>query len=235
MRLLVCERWAQRYSARYRSASGSTHGPNYKRDAPAASAPHRPRAPAMGMPCLATCKHRAPTAGARNSAARTRQARPNHHPARTRCQKRAASSLLRAANALVQVGTGHAATRGLLVMDPWTPLAPLHEALESSLALRRPPPGIAASLATLHGTRTRRTVSRRALGCEPNLERRHCWREGSRQQWRRSSYVTAGFANSASARTTVIASVPHHLIPPSEKRDWREEFQAVSSFLNLVR
>ena len=64
-------------------------------------------------------------------------------------------------------------------MDPWTPLAPLHEALESSLALRRPPPGIAASLATLHGTRTRRTVSRRALGCEPNLERRHCWREGS--------------------------------------------------------
>ena len=179
MRLLVCERWAQRYSARYRSASGSTHGPNYKRDAPAASAPHRPRAPAMGMPCLATCKHRAPTAGARNSAARTRQARPNHHPARTRCQKRAASSLLRAANALVQVGTGHAATRGLLVMDPWTPLAPLHEALESSLALRRPPPGIAASLATLHGTRTRRTVSRRALGCDPNLERRHCWREGS--------------------------------------------------------
>ena len=161
MRLLVCERWAQRYSARYRSASGSTHGPNYKRDAPAASAPHRPRAPAMGMPCLATCKHRAPTAGARNSAARTRQARPNHHPARTLCQKRAASSLLRAANALVQVGTGHAATRGLLVMDPWTPL------------------GIAASLATLHGTRTRRTVSRRALGCEPNLERRHCWREGS--------------------------------------------------------
>ena len=183
MRLLVCERWAQRYSARYRSASGSTHGPNYKRDAPAASAPHRPRAPAMGMPCLATCKHRAPTAGARNSAARTRQARPNHHPARTRCQKRAASSLLRAANALVQVGTGHAATRGLLVMDPWTPLAPLHEALESSLALRRPPPGIAASLATLHGTRTRRTVSRRALGCEPNLERRHCWREGSLGAW----------------------------------------------------
>ena len=178
MRLLVCERWAQRYSARYRSASGSTHGPNHKRDAPAASASHRPRASAMGMPCLATCKHRAPTAGARTSAARTRQARPNHHPARTRCQKRAASSLLRAANALVQVGTGHAATRGLLVMDPWTPLAPLHEALESSLALRRPPPGIAASLATLHGTRTRRTVSRRALGCDPNLERRHCWREG---------------------------------------------------------
>ena len=115
MRLLVCERWAQRYSARHRSASGSTHGPNHKRDAPAASASHRPRASAMGMPCLATCKHRAPTAGARTSAARTRQARPNHHPARTRCQKRAASSLLRAANALVQVGTGHAATRGLLV------------------------------------------------------------------------------------------------------------------------
>ena len=189
MRLLVCERWAQRYSARYRSASGSTHGPNYKRDAPAASAPHRPRAPAMGMPCLATCKHRAPTAGARNSAARTRQARPNHHPARTRCQKRAASSLLRAANALVQVGTGHAATRGLLVMDPWTPLAPLHEALESSLALRRPPPGIAASLATLHGTRTRRTVSRRAFGSVPNLERRHCWREGSRQVLTRCNHL----------------------------------------------
>ena len=44
-------------------------------------------------------------------------------------------------------------------------------------------------LATLHGTPTRRTVSRRAFGSVPNLERRHCWREGSRQVLTRCNHL----------------------------------------------